>query len=54
MFFSGKNGKTLVVKPGREFEEVALNESDRFSSSLIFSGKRLYLRADRRLHCIGE
>ena len=54
VFFSGKNGKTLVLKPGREFEEVALNESDRFSSSLIFSGKRLYLRADRRLHCIGE
>jgi len=54
IFVAGKNGKTLVLRPGREYDEVAINESDRFSSTPVFAGRRMYLRTDRRMYCIGE
>ena len=54
IFFGGKNGKTLVLRPGREFNEVAINESERYSSSPLFVGRRMYLHTDQSLYCIGE
>ncbi len=54
VFISGKDGKTLVLQPGREFEELAVNELERFSSTPLFVGNRIYLRTDKTMYCIGE
>lgn len=54
VFVSGKNGKTLVIKPAREYQEVSVNELERFSSTPIFVGRRMYLRTDKHLYCIGK
>lgn len=54
IFVSGKDGKTLVIKPAREYEVVSVNELERFSSTPIFVGRRMYLRTDKNLYCIGK
>ncbi len=54
VFFGGKDGQTLVLRPGRQYEELANNESDRFSTSPVFENSRMYLRTDKFLYCIGE
>jgi outer membrane protein assembly factor BamB len=54
IYYGGRDGRTLVLKAGREFDEVATNESDRISATPLFVGARLYLRTDRYLYCIGE
>lgn len=51
---NGRDGKTILLRPGREFEEIQLNELGRTSSTPIFAGQRMYLRADKSLYCIGE
>lgn len=48
------NGHTLVLEPGREYKEVAHNSLETFRSSLVFAGKRLYVRTIKGLWCIGE
>lgn len=47
-------GTTLVIKAGREFEEVALNKLEDYGSNPVFAGKRMYLRGQKHLFCIGE
>lgn len=54
IFIGGKSGKTLVLRPGRKYDEVAINLSGRHSSTPLFVGRRMYLRTDRLLYCIGE
>jgi hypothetical protein len=44
----------VVVQPGREFKELARNKLETFRSSLVFEGKRVYIRTDKKLYCIGE
>lgn len=47
-------GTTLVLKAGREFEEVAQNKLEDYGSNPIFAGQRMYLRGQKHLFCIGE
>jgi outer membrane protein assembly factor BamB len=47
-------GTTLVIKAGREFEEVSLNKLEDYGSNPIFAGKRMYLRGQKHLFCVGE
>jgi outer membrane protein assembly factor BamB len=47
-------GTTLVIKAGREFEEVSLNRLEDYGSNPVFAGKRMYLRGQKHLFCIGE
>ena len=54
IFYAGKNGETLVLRPRREYDEVAINKFERVSSIPLFEGKRMYLRTDSWLYCIGE
>jgi outer membrane protein assembly factor BamB len=54
LFASSDNGHTLVLEPGREFKEVAHNTLETFRSSLVFEGKRMYVRSVKHLWCIGE
>lgn len=52
IYVVGRDGKTLVLRPGREHTEVARNELRRTSSTPYFQDDRMYYRADDRLYCI--
>jgi len=54
IYYAGRGGQMLVLRPGRKFDEVAVNELDRLSTTPLFAGKRMYLRAERYLYCIGQ
>jgi outer membrane protein assembly factor BamB len=54
LYVSSDNGTTVVLQPGREFKVLARNKLEPFRSSLVFEGKRLYVRTAKHLYCIGE
>jgi outer membrane protein assembly factor BamB len=54
LYVSSDNGATVVVQPGREYKELARNKLEPFRSSLVFEGKRVYIRTAKHLYCIGE
>jgi len=54
LFVSIDNGTTLVLKPGREYKEVAKNTLAPFRSTPVFVGKRMYIRGQKHLYCIGS
>jgi len=54
LYFSGTKGTTLVVAPGRAFEERARNELEPLGSNLVFAGGRVYVRTKANLFCIGR
>jgi outer membrane protein assembly factor BamB len=54
LFLSSDNGTTAVLQPGREFKELARNKLETFRSSMVFEGKRLYVRTAKNVYCIGE
>ena len=54
IFLGCTRGQTLVLKAGREFEQVALNKLENYGSNPVFAGKRMYLRGQQHLFCIGE
>lgn len=52
-----REGGTIVLKPGAEFEEITRNDVDDpgiFNATPAVCGNRLLLRSDRNLYCIGE
>jgi outer membrane protein assembly factor BamB len=54
LFVSSDNGTTLVLEPGREYKELGRNTLETFRSSPVFEGKRMYVRTQKHLYCIGE
>jgi len=54
LYVSSDNGTTIVLEPGREYRELARNSLETFRSSLVFEGKRMYVRTTKGLWCIGE
>ena len=54
LFASSETGVTFVFEPGREYKEIARNTLERFDSTPIFNGKRMYVRARNNMYCIGE
>jgi outer membrane protein assembly factor BamB len=54
IYVSSDNGATVVLQPGREYQELARNQLESFRSSLVFEGKRVYVRTAKNLFCIGE
>ncbi|HZZ82372.1 MAG TPA: PQQ-binding-like beta-propeller repeat protein [Gemmataceae bacterium] len=54
IYVSSDNGTTIVLEPGREYKEIARNELETFRSSPIFEGRRMYVRTQKHLWCIGE
>jgi outer membrane protein assembly factor BamB len=54
LYFSGTKGTTLVVAPGREFEERARNELEPLGSNFVFAGGRIFVRTKANLFCIGR
>ena len=54
IFVSDNDGKTFVVKAGREFKLLATNElGERISASPAITGNLLIYRTDSHLYCIG-
>jgi outer membrane protein assembly factor BamB len=54
IYISSDKGATVVLQPGREYKELARNQLEPFRSSLVFEGKRVYIRTAKNLYCIGE
>jgi outer membrane protein assembly factor BamB len=54
LYVSSDKGATVVLQPGREYKELARNQLETFRSSLVFEGKRVYVRTAKYLYCIGE
>ncbi len=58
LFGGFDSGQMWVFKPGREFEEVALNtlieRDDQMTSPSFFMGNRIYIRSHKFLWCIGN
>jgi outer membrane protein assembly factor BamB len=54
LYVSSDNGVTLVLEPGREYKELARNSLETFRSSLVFEGRRMYVRTTKGLWCIGS
>jgi len=52
VFFGSTGGTAVVIKPGKEYEEVGRNKIEGFGSSPVFSGERMYLRTQQHLYCI--
>ena len=54
IYVSSEAGETVVLQAGREYKELARNKLEEFRSSLVFEGKRVYIRTAKHLYCIGE
>lgn len=55
VYIPGRNGVTLVIKHGPEFEVLAENVlDDGFDASPAIAGNELYLRGRKNLYCIAE
>ena len=42
VYVSSDNGTTVVLKPGRAYEELARNQLDGFRSTPVFVGNRMF------------
>lgn len=55
VYLTGRNGVTLVLKRGKEFEVLATNKlDDEFRASAALVGKQMFLRGSQYLYCIEE
>ncbi len=54
VFLSSERSQTVVIKPGREYSEVARNVLEIFRSNPVFSGTRMYIRGEKNMWCIGR
>jgi hypothetical protein len=52
VFVSGFGGKSVVLRSGTRFQQVASNELEKFRGSPVFDGKRMFIRGYRKLYCI--
>jgi outer membrane protein assembly factor BamB len=66
IYLVGNTGSTLVIKPGRVYEQLAKNRieevlhrrwamrHERFVAVPAFDGPRMFLRGERYLYCLSE
>jgi outer membrane protein assembly factor BamB len=57
VYYTTRDGKTLVVAAKPQYEQLALNDlSDRstFNAGIAVSNGRLFIRSDKALYCIGN
>ncbi|MEO1998072.1 MAG: PQQ-binding-like beta-propeller repeat protein, partial [Planctomycetaceae bacterium] len=55
LYVSNTRGATVVFHPGKDYQEIARSQlNDRFSSSLAFAGRQLYIRTRKFLYCIEQ
>ncbi len=55
LYVTSDNGNTVIVKPGRTYEEVARNSlGETVRSVPVFAGSRMYVHGYKNLWCIGQ
>ncbi len=54
VYISVDSGTTVVLEPGKEYKELFRNTLEPFCASPVFDGKRMYIRGQTKLYCIGE
>ena len=54
LYVSDDKGTTVVIEPGKEYKEIARNTLDPFRGTPIFEGKRMYIRTQKAIYCIGD
>ncbi len=55
MYFCDQEGRTTVIKPGRKFEQLAVNTlDDGFMASPAVNGRALFLRMKTHLYRIED
>lgn len=56
VYFTSRDGLTLVVKNGDKFEVLAENklEGEQFDASPAIAGDEIFIRSQKHLYCIGE
>lgn len=55
IYVSDNDGKTYVIKAGKEYELLETNPlGERISASPAITGNRLIYRTDSHVYCIGE
>ena len=53
IYFTDRNGATLVIKHGTELDVLATNKLDEgIDASLAIVGDQLFVRGERHLYCI--
>jgi outer membrane protein assembly factor BamB len=53
VFIGHEKGATVVIKPGRTYQEVARNKMEPYRATPVFLDKRMILRGLKHLYCIG-
>jgi hypothetical protein len=54
-YFTSREGLTTVLRPGREYHELARNQHfGQTLATLAICGRAILIRADRTLYCIGQ
>ena len=51
---TGLTGTTVVLEPGRTYQEAGRSDLEQTRACPVFSGTRMYVRAGNRLYCIGK
>ena len=55
IYFLSDAGETTIVEPGREFKIIARNPlGEKCQASMAVSNKRLFIRSEKNLFCIGR
>lgn len=55
VYFPSREGMTVVIKHGREFEVLAQNQLDEtIDASPAIVGREMFIRGDKHLYCIAE
>jgi outer membrane protein assembly factor BamB len=49
-----ENGRTKIIRAGREYDELAENPLESLRSSPVIADGRLFIRGSRHLYCIGR
>ncbi len=54
LMLNSERGETLIFKPGRQFEQVALNQVGQYRSTPVLDGDKILIRTKDHLWCIGR
>ncbi len=58
LYYTSRSGEVFVVKPGDEFEQLAVNrvtsDSEDFSATPAVSDGRIFIRSSKHLYCVAK